>query len=179
MDWRVKSAGSRGEHVSWVAGRAHSLYFPSTSSSENLAFHGDKLGAKDHCRVIHCTTGWIKARNPTKFLSFRFSKKAKYRIPRCWLENDPQPSLLRMKFLFFYVNFLSPSYSSVPAVHLITTVYTTVVRTRECVCGVHVRVSVLLCWEWDLWFLISYLTLYYNYVQSFRLILSVCLSLSL
>ena len=27
-----------------------------------------------------------------------------------------------------------PSYSSVPAVHLITTVYTTVVRTRECVC---------------------------------------------
>ena len=24
MDWRVKSAGSRGEHVSWVAGRAHS-----------------------------------------------------------------------------------------------------------------------------------------------------------
>ena len=24
MDWRVKSAGSRGEHVSWVAGRARS-----------------------------------------------------------------------------------------------------------------------------------------------------------
>ena len=24
MDWRVKSAGSRGEHVSWVAGRSHS-----------------------------------------------------------------------------------------------------------------------------------------------------------
>ena len=33
-------------------------------------------------------------------------------------------------FLFLF----SPSYSSVPAVHLITTVYTTVVRTRECVC---------------------------------------------
>ena len=28
----------------------------------------------------------------------------------------------------------SPSYSNVPAVHLITTVYTTVVRTKECVC---------------------------------------------
>ena len=28
----------------------------------------------------------------------------------------------------------SASYSSVPAVHLIATVYTTVVRTRECVC---------------------------------------------
>ena len=24
MDWRVKSAESRGEHISWVAGRAHS-----------------------------------------------------------------------------------------------------------------------------------------------------------
>ena len=24
MDWRVKSAGSRVEHISWVAGRAHS-----------------------------------------------------------------------------------------------------------------------------------------------------------
>ena len=24
LDWRVKSAGSTGEHVSWVAGRAHS-----------------------------------------------------------------------------------------------------------------------------------------------------------
>ena len=24
MDWRVKSAGSNEEHVSWVAGRAHS-----------------------------------------------------------------------------------------------------------------------------------------------------------
>ena len=47
--------------------------------------------------------------------------------------------------------------------------------------GVHVRVNVLLCW--DLSFLISYLTFYYNYVQSFRLTLSlslsVCLSLSL
>ena len=36
-------------------------------------------------------------------------------------------------FLFLCFVF-SPSYSSVPAVHLITTVYTTVVRTRECVC---------------------------------------------
>ena len=38
-----------------------------------------------------------------------------------------------MKLLFFYVVFFSPSYSSVPAVHLIFTVCTTVVRTRECV----------------------------------------------
>ena len=30
--------------------------------------------------------------------------------------------------------FFSQSYSSVPAVHLITTVYITVVRTRKCVC---------------------------------------------
>ena len=37
--------------------------------------------------------------------------------------------------LFFVVfSFFPLSYSSVPAVHLITTVYTTVVRTRECVC---------------------------------------------
>jgi len=44
-----------------------------------------------------------------------------------------------MKLLFFVVVvvlrlFFSPSYSSVPAVQLLTTVYTTVVRTRECVC---------------------------------------------
>ena len=69
MDWRVKSAGSRGEHVGWVAGPA-------------LAFHGDKMGAKVHCRIIHCTTGRIKARNPAERLSFSFSKKAKYRIPQ-------------------------------------------------------------------------------------------------
>ena len=36
-------------------------------------------------------------------------------------------------FLLFFLLF-PPSYSSVPAVHLITTVYNTVVRTRECVC---------------------------------------------
>ena len=46
------------------------LYFPSTSSSENLAFHGDKMGSKDHCRIIHCTTARIKARNPAERLSF-------------------------------------------------------------------------------------------------------------
>ena len=37
-----------------------------------------------------------------------------------------------LSFFFFHLLF-SPSYSSVPAVHLITTVYSTVVRTRECV----------------------------------------------
>ena len=37
-------------------------------------------------------------------------------------------------FPCFFFFFFSPCYSSVPAVHLITTVYSTVVRTRECVC---------------------------------------------
>ena len=130
----MKSAGSRGEHVSWVAGRAHSCISLVLVVVKTL-FHGDKMGAKDHYRIIHCTTGQIKARNPAERLSFSFSKKAKYRIPRRSLENDPRPSLLRMKFSFFYVYiFSSPSYSSAPAVHLITTVYTPVVRTRECVC---------------------------------------------
>ena len=36
-------------------------------------------------------------------------------------------------FIIFFHLLFSPSYSSVPAVHLITTVYSTVVRTRECV----------------------------------------------
>ena len=41
MDWHAQSAGSRGEQVSWVADRASAyLYFPSISSSENLAFYG-------------------------------------------------------------------------------------------------------------------------------------------
>ena len=48
--------------------------------------------------------------------------------------SDPRTSLLRMKFWGFFTFIFSPSYSSVPAVHLITTGYTTVVRTRECVC---------------------------------------------
>ena len=38
---------------------------PGTSSSENLAFHGDKMGRKDHCRV---TTGRIKAKNSAERL---------------------------------------------------------------------------------------------------------------
>ena len=49
-----------GGRISWVAGRAHSCDFPGTSSSENLAFHGDKVGRNDRCLV---TTGEIKARN--------------------------------------------------------------------------------------------------------------------
>ena len=65
------------------------LYFPSTSSSENLPCHDDKTGAKHHWRIIHCTIGRIKARNSAERLSFSFSKKTKYRIWRL-LENDPQ-----------------------------------------------------------------------------------------
>ena len=40
------------------------------------------MGAKDHCRIIHCTTGRIKAKNPAERLSFNFSKNANYRISR-------------------------------------------------------------------------------------------------
>ena len=42
-------------------------------------------------------------------------------------------SFFFFSFYFFFLLLLSPCYSSVPAVHLITTVYSTVVRTRECV----------------------------------------------
>ena len=57
MDWRTRFAGSRRERVSWVCWPSAWLYFPGTSSSQNLAFQGDKMGGKDHCRV---TTGRIK-----------------------------------------------------------------------------------------------------------------------
>ena len=30
------------------------LYFHGTTSSKNLAFHGDKMGGKDHYRVTQC-----------------------------------------------------------------------------------------------------------------------------
>ena len=42
--------------------------------------------------------------------------------------------VLGLHFSSFFSLLFSPCYSSVPAVHLITTVYSTVVRTRECVC---------------------------------------------
>ena len=113
MDWHVKSAGSRGEHVSWVAGRAHSCISLVLVVVKNLAFHGDKMGAKDHCRPIHCTTGWIKARNPTKHLSFSFCKKVKYCIfhnrtdsrmipsPVCW-----EWSCCFYVFFFFFLHLI-------------------------------------------------------------------------
>ena len=41
--------------------------------------------------------------------------------------------MLLLLFVFLHF-FFPPSYSSVPAVHLITTVYTTVLRMTECVC---------------------------------------------
>ena len=37
---------------------------------KKLAFHGNKMGGKDHCHVIHNTTGQIKARNSPERLSF-------------------------------------------------------------------------------------------------------------
>ena len=51
MDWSVKSAGSRGNTSAGLLADRIATNFPSISSSENLAFHGDKMGAKDHCRV--------------------------------------------------------------------------------------------------------------------------------
>ena len=50
------------------------------------------------------------------------------------VENELLGGLGVTFFLFFFPLLFSPCYSSVPAVHLITTVYSTVVRTRECVC---------------------------------------------
>ena len=89
------------------------------------------MGAKGHCHVIHCTTGRIKVRNPAKRLSFIFSKKAKI-LYSAALTQSVKNEVFYMSL--FSLSFFSPSYSSVPAVHLITTVYTTVVRTRGSVC---------------------------------------------
>ena len=99
------------------------MYFPGTSSSESLAFHSDKMGGKDPCRV---TTGRIKARISETRQNIAIGT-----------DSTMIHYLLRMTFLFvcsFVFSFrFSPSYSSVPAVHLITTVYISVVRTKECV----------------------------------------------
>ena len=43
------------------------LYSPGTTSSENLAFHSDKMGGKDHCRV---TTGRLKPGIPRNVCLF-------------------------------------------------------------------------------------------------------------
>ena len=90
------------------------------------------MGRKDHCRV---TAGQTKARNFTECLFFSFYNKAKYHN-QYGLENDPQSVENEVVFSYIFLFFVcfSPSYSSVPAVPLITTVYITVVRTRECVC---------------------------------------------
>ena len=111
-------------------------YFLSTSSSENLAFNGNKMGKKDHCHVIHCTTGQIKARNSMEHMFFCFSNTTKHRNPLRVILNP-----LRMKLLFLFG--FSPSYSIILTVHLITRVYITVVRTRECVCVRKVGVGVI------------------------------------
>ena len=56
----------------WPSGSTHScisrlvLVVP----GENLAFHDDKMGGKEHCRV---TTGRIKARNSAERLSVYFT----------------------------------------------------------------------------------------------------------
>ena len=118
-----------------------------TSSSENLAFRSDKMGGKDHCRVTTCR---LKARIPRNVCPF--VSVTKQYIPICGADLRMIPNLLTdsaavFVFVFFPFVFVflhltpvyrcfsfSPSYSSVPAVHLITTVYITIVRTRECVC---------------------------------------------
>ena len=56
-----KVGGGGGRRVSWVAGRARSCICLVAVVVKNLAFHGDKMVGKDHCRV---TTGRIKDRNP-------------------------------------------------------------------------------------------------------------------
>ena len=71
--------------VAVVVFEQDSKMFPSLLPRMKLlffAFHGEKMCGKDHCRVIHCTTGRIKARNPAEHLSFSFSNKAKYRNRR-------------------------------------------------------------------------------------------------
>ena len=147
MDWGLWFAGCRGERVSWVAGQAHK----STSSGENLAFHGNKVGRKDHCCI---TNGRIKARNSVESIAVLWLQQqgkisqlvwAREWSPICW---EWSVFFVCVFLLFccccFYVAVLlfwgglpfvfSPSYSSVLVVHLITTVYITLVGMRECVC---------------------------------------------
>ena len=76
----------------------------------------------------------------TSFFFFPFSFfffKAKYRF-WCWLGSRMIPTyLLRPKlflFVLFLLLFFSPSHSSVPAVHLITTVYTNCCQRNERMC---------------------------------------------
>ena len=88
------------------------------------------MDGKDHCCV---TTGQIKARN---FAECPLVLVTRQNIT-IGADSRMISSLLRMKFLFYFsicFSLSSLSYSSVMAVHLIFTVYITVVKTRECVC---------------------------------------------
>ena len=84
MELPTRFAGSRGQHDSWVAGRAHScisLVLAVLKISHFTATRWRKK--KNHCRVIHCTTtGRIKASNSAERLSFCFSNKTKWRNRR-------------------------------------------------------------------------------------------------
>ena len=90
------------------------------------------MGRKDLCCV---TTGRIKARNFAECLSFSFNNKAKYHNWH-WLKNDPQSVENEVVFCFIFSFVFSPSYSSVLAVHLITSVYyyISLLSERENVC---------------------------------------------
>ena len=59
------------------------------------------MGAKDHCRVIHCTTGWIKARNPARRLSFSFSKLQSIVFRGADSRMIPGPVCWEWSFIFF------------------------------------------------------------------------------
>ena len=46
MDWHTRCAGSRGNASAGLLAECIDVV-PCTSSSENFAFHGDKMGGKD------------------------------------------------------------------------------------------------------------------------------------
>ena len=47
LDWHTRFAGSRGNASAGLLAERIAV-FPGTSSCENLAFHGDKMGGKEH-----------------------------------------------------------------------------------------------------------------------------------
>ena len=94
MDWRTWFAGS--DPITWAAGWAHGCTFLVQVFSKNIAFHNNKIGMKDHCSVINCTTGLRKNWNFTEHLSFSFGNKAKHCNPLRMI-----PNLLSMTFLSY------------------------------------------------------------------------------
>ena len=120
MDGHVKSAGSRGEHVSWVASQAHSCIFLVLVVVKTSHFMVTRTGTKDGrkrslpCNPLHHWST-IKVRNHAKCPSFSFSKKAKISysavLTREWspaqsVENEVFVFLRCFLLLFFSLFFL-------------------------------------------------------------------------